>query len=105
MLKKTSFLKDYFYLDEIIDILTLYLLVLGKFRDYRYLRKSLFFRVAEVCFCLFFKEKMVWIWSVFFKIRSVVIIGHFSPPLLLPNSLVIINWCTVYTRYSLPVHQ
>ena len=37
--------------------------------------KSLFFRVTEVCFCLFFKENMVRIWSVFFKIRSVLIIG------------------------------
>jgi len=37
--------------------------------------KSLFFRVAEVCFCLFFKEKMVRIWSVFSKIRSALNIG------------------------------
>ena len=37
--------------------------------------RSLFFRVSEVCFCLFFKEKMVRIWSVFFKIRSALLIG------------------------------
>ena len=28
---KTRVLKDYFYLDEIIDIVTLYILVFGKF--------------------------------------------------------------------------
>ena len=31
MLKKLVFFKYYLYLDEIIDILTLYLLVFGKF--------------------------------------------------------------------------
>ena len=44
MLKKLVFLKDYFYLDEIIDVLTLYLLVFGKFWDYRY-TLTLFFKI------------------------------------------------------------
>ena len=37
-------LKDYFYLGEIIDIVTLYFLVFGKFSDYRY-TLELFFKI------------------------------------------------------------
>ena len=63
-----------------------------------FVTKVCFFRVAEVCFCLFFKEKMVWIWSVFFKIRSVLIIGDIAIAEVIVNLLhfvSLVNACSV----------
>ena len=41
---KIMVLRDYFYLGKIIDIVTLYFLVFGKFSDYRY-TLELFFKI------------------------------------------------------------